>query len=178
MKSSLKRIALKTLDYGYSFFVVTPLLVLFWYSTWTAFDVLVASSNQYKMILYAAGLSGQFFLLYHHDVPRRIFNVQNEIASAFLSRFHVLICGVVNICFWRLVWISYDTISSNDNNSIVLNVVQNAAILMALRVFVNSISIPFVVTMDVESEKNEAQEENARSFTYMRKSVSKGCNFL
>lgn len=168
--SVLKRIAIKFLDYGYSLVIITPLLILFWYSTWNIFDQLLNSTQYNKLISFAIGVCGQFFMLFHHDALRRILNVKNSIASACLSRFYVLICGIVNICFWRLVWISYDVISSNDDNSIVLNLIQTGAILMALRAFVNSIFIPFVVATD------ECEENVPEYVTYRRKSVS--CKFL
>jgi hypothetical protein len=67
------------------------------------------------------------------------------------------------------VWISHDVISSNDDYSIVLNVLQNAAILMAMRVFVNTISIPFVVAVDRNG--SDEDERVPECLTYMRKSV-------
>ncbi|KAG5683253.1 hypothetical protein PVAND_012545 [Polypedilum vanderplanki] len=174
MIKSLKKFLLKIFDYGFSSFVITPLLVLFWFSTWSTFDLL-SISDENKIIVFAIGLCGQFFLLYHHDVLRRIFNVENQIAFAFLSRFYVLICGIVNICFWRLVWISYDMISTNDDNSIILNIIQNSVILMAFKVFVNSISIPFIIAFDDDNDKNEKVPE---IFSYLKKSKSDGILFI
>lgn len=163
---SLRRIALKIFDYGFSMLIITPLLLMFWVSTWNIFDFFLLKSDNNKIISFAVGFCGQFLLLFYESAVRKILNVNNQIMSMFMSRIYILICGIVNVCFWRFIWVSYDGISTTDDNSIILNIIQNSLLLMVLRVFRNSISVPFVILTD--EKRNEIPE----CATFLRALVS------
>lgn len=174
----LKYAALKSLDISFSLFMVTPILVGNFFSLWNIFDSLLATAAasaggiQEKIISFVAGVCGQFALLFYQDVLAKIFQ-SNGIILVLMSRVLLVISSVVNICFWRAIWNAYDSICSapvDDDNSILMNIVQNSVILMALRVYRNAIAAPFVILTDHDNNNNS---NLFQSKTFLRKSVSR-----
>jgi hypothetical protein len=168
----LHRVVLKSLDISISLFIVTSILVGNWFALWRMFDFLFLNSGiEERIISFAVGVCGQLALLYHqNDVLAKI-SESNGIMFVFMSRVVHLICSVVNICFWRTIWMFYDSMSIDDDNSILMNIVQNSVILIALRVYRNCVVAPFVVTMDHDISSTE-------NSTFLRKSVSSNWKFM
>lgn len=158
-------LALKSLDISFSLFIATPILVTNWFSLWIILDALFLSTdNEGKIISFVAGVCGQFTLLFYQDVLAKIFQ-SNGIILVFVSRVLLVISNVVNICFWRALWSVYDSISAVDDNSIVMNIVQNSVILMALGVYRNVVAAPFVIQSDHDTNPFDNK-------TFLRRSVS------
>lgn len=156
----------KSLDISISLFIVTPIIVSNWASIWTIFETLNSNDvrAEVKIISFVAGVCGQFALLFYQDVLAKIFK-SNGIILVFMSRVLLVISNIVNVCFWREIWISYDSIGDVDDNSIVMNIIQNSLILMALRGFSNSLAAPFVIITETEINLFEGK-------TFLQKSVS------
>lgn len=148
-------VVLKSLDISIALFIVTPILVGNFFSLWKLLDFLFLhhlnnDGIQEKIISFVAGICGQFALLFYQDALAKVFFIEsNGIILVFMSRVVILlISNVVNVCFWRTIWISYDSIAAVAVNSILMNIIQNSVILMALRVYRNLIASPFVVLTD------------------------------
>jgi hypothetical protein len=107
----------------------------------------------------------QFLLLFFYDETKKLLNIDNKILSTILHPIYGITCGSVMICFWRTSWIFFDEMAMNDDKSIILNIVQNSLILMGFKVFVNTISVPFIARFN-------PNEPMPQSITYLGKSVS------
>lgn len=161
----LQRAALKSLDISFALFIVTPILVTNWFSLWIIFDALFLNAGiTGRIISFVVGVCGQFALLFYQDVLAKIFQ-SNGIILVFVSRVLLVISNVVNICFWRAMWNSYDSILVLDDNSIVMNIVQNSVILMALGVYRNVVAAPFVILSDHDTNPFDNK-------TFLKQSVS------
>jgi hypothetical protein len=168
----LKSVALKSLDISFSLFIITPILVTNWYSLWSILDFLL-TSNIGRVISFVVGVCGQFVILFYQDLLLAKTSKSNEIILVFMSRVFLLISSIVSIFFWRAIWNEYDSILlPDDDNSIVMNIVQNSVILMLCGVYRNCMASPFVLLDDFESISFDNR-------TILRKCVSFGkivCN--
>lgn len=160
--NSVKKVVITLLDHGFLYFVVTPLIVILWFSCWNLMDYLLADCSNISVFV---AFGGQFLLLFFYDEIKRLLSIDNKIISVIVPPIYGIICGIVMICFWRYSWIFFDEIAMNDDRSIIQNIVQNSLILMGLKVFVNTISVPFIARFN-------PNEPMAQSITYLGKSVS------
>lgn len=162
----LKLIVIKLLDYVYLLFIFTPVMVLLWFTSWNSMDFLL-SFDKNNIISILVGFGGQLFIFLYYDKLNKIKDVKAKFLSIFLTSVHSFMCAVITICFWRIYWSFFDKISSNDDTSIVLHIIQNSIILMGLKVFVNTLSAPFIRQFSMIQHDSIPQ-----SITYLRKTVS------
>ncbi|XP_070502372.1 uncharacterized protein [Chironomus tepperi] len=162
--NSVKKVVISLLDHGFLYFVITPMIVMLWFSCWGIMDHLLSDSINISAIV---AFGGQFLLLFFYDEIKKLLAIDNKIISAIVPPIYGVICGIVMICFWRYNWILFDGIVMNDDRSIILNIVQNSLILMGFKVFVNTISVPFIARFN-------PNEPIPQSITYLGKSKVDG----
>lgn len=160
----LKNAAVNTLNYGFLLFVITPLMILLWYCSWTLMDF-VFLFEDIKIFSILTGFGGHFLLLYCYGELINVLSAKIKYLSLLITTIKALFSGLVSIAFWRIVWICYDLISLNEYSSLVLNILQNSTILMALKVFCNTLAVPFVAVY-------ESTDLMPASITYFRTTVS------
>ncbi|CAG9802966.1 unnamed protein product [Chironomus riparius] len=162
--NSVKKIVITVLDHGFLYFIITPLIVILWFSCWSIMDYLLTDCHNTSVLV---AFGGQFLLLFFYDETKMLLNMDNKIISTLVPPIYGIICGIVMICFWRFSWIFFDEIVMNDDTSLVLNIVQNSLILMGFKVFVNTISVPFIARFN-------PNEPMPQSITYFGKSKVDG----
>jgi len=160
--NSVKKIVLRLLDHLFLYFVITPLMIIIWFSCWDLLDYFLYDCRNISVLV---AFGGQFLLLFFYDETKKLLSIDNKIISTVIPPIYGIICGSVMICFWRTAWIFFDEMAMNDDQSIVLNIVQNSLILMGFKVFVNTISVPFIARFN-------PNEPTPQSVTYLGKSVS------
>lgn len=159
----------RVLDALFSTVIVAPLVVVYWFTTWTILDTFIFPDDRVTsaVISFAIGLCGQFLVMFYQESLSKYLTFKNrKHVNVVVTKIFALVIALTSINLWRGTWIFADLTSTDDNFSIALNIVQNTMIMMLSKSFRNCIAALFVVTLD-ESENNFLMP------TYFKRVVSK-----
>lgn len=138
-------------DVLFAFFVVGPLVIIYWVSTWILCDLFIKPDDPKisAVISFAIGLVGQLFLMFYQDSIAKHLKFKNhKFINLIVSKFYALVFALTSISLWRGMWKFVDINSSNDVFALAVNILQNTLILAITKTLKNSIASPFVVTTD------------------------------
>ena len=144
------------LDVLFSCFIVGPIVIVYWMSTWELYDYYITPDDAKisAAISLTIGLVGQFLLIfYQNEIAKLLTFEKNKWINMLASKVHTLIYAQTTINLWRGMWKFIDMYSPEDTTTAVLNIIQNSTILMLTKTFRNSISAPLVIATD-EVERN------------------------
>lgn len=153
-KSRRIQFVLKIVDISFSSFILLPLVVIFWFTTWKLSEIYLSPGNSTisAAISFAIGFIVQFTTTYFQvEFETLASAVKWKIVRKLISKVYALIFAIANISFWRGMWEFADLLSSDDNLELCFDIVQNCLILMLAKVFRNTISTPFVTLTDEEN---------------------------
>lgn len=172
LKSKLFVQLVSLFDVLFALIVVTPLVVIFWSTTWKLYDLFILPNDPVisGLISLLFGFCGQMVLMLYQDSIEKLLDFGNRnIINYITLKIYALFLGHTFVSFWRGVWTFVDVTSSKDLGVVVLNIVQNIVTLIILRVFRMTLAPPFFILTD--------QPEQYRMRTLLEKSVSKiSCN--
>lgn len=153
-RSSRIQFVFKIVDIAFSCFVLLPLVVIYWFTTWKLSDIYLSPENSTvsAAISFAIGFIGQFVTIYFQvEFETMVCAIKWHLVRKIISKFYALIFAISSISFWRGMWVFADLLSTtNDNTELILDIVQNSLILMLAKVFKNTISTPFIILTDEE----------------------------
>lgn len=170
---------IKFLDINFSFLIVSPLVVIYWFTAWKLSDIYLSPENLTisATISFSIGFIGQFVSMYYQCEFERVGSlVKIKFLQIMITKFYALLFALTSISFWRGMWIFADILSSNDNFELCLDIVQNSLILMLLKAFKNTLSTPFVtMTDEVDNCFNVDTYFNKKVyFCVAKKSINQG----
>jgi Fuseless len=142
---------LRLFDVLFSSLVVTPLVVIYWASTWILCDIFITPDYPAKSAAFSfvIGFTGQFILVFYQDSIAKVLKFEShKFINLLVSKVYALIAAQTSIHFWRGVWKFVDLSSPADITALAMNVVQNLLILMLSKTLINSLASPFVVITD------------------------------
>lgn len=138
-------------DILFSLLIVSPLVVIYWATSWKISDIFILPENPLKSatISFAVGFSGQFVLIFYQDLITKSLKFEKrKFVNLIVSKIYALFAAQTNIQLWRGTWNFLDMLSSGDKVGMSINIVQNSVILILLKVYKNSLASPFVLMMD------------------------------
>lgn len=167
LKSKLLVQFLSILDVLFALFVVAPLVVMFWSTTWKLYDLYIFPNDPVisGIVSWSFGFGGQMVLMFYQDsIEQRLHFKNRKVLSCVVLKIYALFLGHTFVSFWRGVWSSVDATSSKDLGVVILNILQNTIALIILRAFRNTLVPPFFILTD--------HQEQYRMRTLLQKSVS------
>lgn len=167
-KISLLRPFVRAIDVAFASFVITPLVVIYWISTWRICDVYIKPEDPETsaVISFAIGLVGQFVLTFYQSTIATLLNFEKcRLFNFIAAKLYALFAAVTCINLWRGLWMFANSVSSSDPVQMTRNIVQNLIVLVLTRTLKNSIANPFVVITD-------QSDSDYHVFTYFNITVS------
>lgn len=164
----LLRPFVRAIDIVFASFVITPLVVIYWLTTWRLCDVYIKPDDPETsaVISFAIGLVGQFVLTFYQNAIAELLNFEKcRLLNFIASKLYALFAAVTCINLWRGLWVFADSVSSNDVVQMSRNIFQNLVILVLSRTLKNSVANPFVVLTD-------QSDSEYRVSTYFNTTVS------
>lgn len=155
-------------DVLFVWFVVTPLVVLFWSTAWNIYDLILLPSEPIfsGTITFSFGFCGQMVLMYYQDSIKKLLTFENlNFVNSLMEKLYGIFMGHTFVCLWHGAWSFVDITSSDDLGVVIWNIVQNVLTLMFLRAFRNTLVPPFFISSDHEEDQYSMR-------TLLEKSVS------
>jgi Fuseless len=149
--SAFFRPFLRFFDVLFSSFIVGPLVVIYWATTWKLCDIFITPDDPAKsaVISFVIGFTGELIFMFYQDSIAKILKFENhKFINLVVSKVYALVNAQTCIHFWRGVWKIVDLLSTADTTSMVMNVMQNLVILMLSKTLNNLLASPFVVITD------------------------------
>lgn len=141
----------KFCDIFFASFILLPLVVIYWFTSWELCDIYISPENLTvsAAISFSIGFIGQFISMYYQAVFESLGNfVKMKFLRILIAKFYSLLFALTSISFWRGAWMFADILSSNSNFELWTSLIQNSLILMLLKAFRNTLSSPFVTITD------------------------------
>lgn len=147
---------LTLLDYIIVSFIISPIIVSYWRSTWKLMEQLIF----HYAITTSAITTGAVGLL----ITVLSYGLQNQLKRALLARtiksvqwtigYHVFlyVLGISTIGFWRGVWVIWNHLSGCDIKSHVASLGVGWGALILLRSLMNAIAAPLSLTTDISDK--------------------------
>lgn len=150
-KSKLLVQLVSIFDVFFALFVVTPLVVMFWSTTFTLYDMFLLPNEPVVSgaVSWAFGFCGQMALMFYQDLLKRmLFFEKHKFVNILLLKVYALFLAHTFANYWRGVWCFVDAAFVADVNAVCFNIFQNVAILIILRSFTNILTPPFMISID------------------------------
>lgn len=165
----LKKLASQVFNVLLSCFVIAPLVIIYWGSTWKLCDIYIWPSDPTisTAISFVVGVSVQLLVMFFQDSIATLLKFKKCKTLNFIAlKIYNFVFAHSCVNFWRGIWSFVDKISHNDVTLMTMNVAQNLSILIILKTTKNVIASPFLVATD--------QSENCyRATTYFKLKVKK-----
>lgn len=159
----------RVLDILFASVIVAPLVVVFWYTSWTILDYYVFPSDRVISagISFVIGFCGQFLVMFYQKGLEELCSTSEKrnLLDIIVTKVFALVMAVTSVSLWRGTWIFADLTTPDDNFTIAINITQNTIIMSFSKSFRNSIAALFVVALD-------QHENNFVIPTYFKRVVS------
>jgi len=143
--SKLAKCSEELFTVAFTCFVLTPLVIVYWHSTWKLCDIYLATDepSASAVISFVIGTGGQLFFMFFQDAFGRAFHVEGHKAVNFLTSviYRALIAAVC-VNFWRGMW-TFSYLLSGNVTANVMHVILNSLIAMLMGAFKNTLGVPF-----------------------------------
>lgn len=151
LKSKFLPQLISIFDVFFALFVVAPLVVTFWSTTFMLYDTFLLPNLPVisGAISWSFGICGQLVLMFYQDTFKKyLYFEKHQFISILIIKLYALFLAHTFASFWRGVWCFLDAMSTNDVSAIYLNIFQNVTILMILKSFTNTLTPPFMISTD------------------------------
>lgn len=168
LKSNLLVHLVSIFDVFFALFVVAPLVVTFWSTTFMLYDMYILPNDPVfsGAVSWSFGFCGQMFLIFYQDSIKRLLHFEKlKFVNIVIIKMYALFLAHTCASFWRGVWCFIDATSTNDVGVVCVNIVQNITILMILKAFTNTLVPPFMISTDGH------QKEQYNMMTLLQKKV-------
>lgn len=138
-------------DYLLSLFIITPLVVLYWWATWLLIDVYLFPESLVTSawISLAVGLLGRLPFYVLQDVFINYAKPQHWALRIVLNRTYTYILSVCTVFHWRGVWMLWKYYHGITLSSALISMFGSIMALMFMRAFQNCKAPPIIVDIDL-----------------------------
>src|SRR5690349_21982727 len=89
----------RVLDVLFSLVVVAPLVVIFWYTTWTISNNFIFPEDQVKSAAtsFAIGFLGQFLMIFYQDSLAKVLTFKKHFVKVIVTKVNALVIALTSI---------------------------------------------------------------------------------